>query len=59
MFFVLVTLNPFPDAKRLNDDGEKCQRCWTYDVSTGKSPVYENACVRCCKALEEIKKEER
>ncbi len=39
--------------------GEKCQRCWTYDVSTGKSPVYENACVRCCKALEEIKKEER
>jgi len=34
--------------------GEKCQRCWTYDVSTGKNPVFENACDRCCKALEEI-----
>ena len=34
--------------------GEKCERCWTYDTSTGKNPVYENACERCCNALEEI-----
>jgi isoleucyl-tRNA synthetase len=34
--------------------GEKCQRCWTYDVTTGKNSVFENACERCCMALEEI-----
>ena len=34
--------------------GEKCQRCWTYDVTTGKNTVFENACERCCTALEEI-----
>jgi isoleucyl-tRNA synthetase len=34
--------------------GEKCQRCWTYDVTTGKNTVFENACERCCKALVEI-----
>jgi isoleucyl-tRNA synthetase len=34
--------------------GEKCERCWTYETSTGKNPTYENACARCCAALEEI-----
>jgi isoleucyl-tRNA synthetase len=34
--------------------GTKCERCWTYDVTTGNNPVYENACTRCCTALEEI-----
>ncbi|MBU1171118.1 MAG: isoleucine--tRNA ligase [Proteobacteria bacterium] len=34
--------------------GEKCERCWTYDASTGKDSRFENACARCCAALEEI-----
>jgi isoleucyl-tRNA synthetase len=34
--------------------GEKCERCWNYDLSTGKDPRFENACARCCAALEEI-----
>jgi isoleucyl-tRNA synthetase len=34
--------------------GEKCQRCWTYDETTGKNSAFENACERCCKALSEI-----
>ena len=34
--------------------GEKCDRCWTYDVSTGANDKYENACERCCNALDEI-----
>jgi isoleucyl-tRNA synthetase len=34
--------------------GQKCERCWTYDLTTGQNLTYENACARCCTALEEI-----
>lgn len=34
--------------------GEKCERCWTYDVTTGTNDKYANACERCCNALDEI-----
>lgn len=34
--------------------GEKCERCWTYDVTTGANPKYANSCEKCCTALDEI-----
>ena len=35
----------------LRADGEKCERCWNYDVSVGKNPQYPAACERCVEAL--------
>ncbi|MCX8118096.1 MAG: isoleucine--tRNA ligase [Desulfobacterota bacterium] len=32
-------------------EGEKCERCWNYDVSVGKDPQYTTACARCVEAL--------
>lgn len=35
----------------LRADGEKCERCWNYDVSVGKNPQHPTACGRCVEAL--------
>ncbi len=35
----------------LRADGEKCERCWNYDVSVGKDPEHPAACGRCVEAL--------
>ena len=34
-------------------DGEKCERCWNYDLSVGKNPDHPSACSRCVEALKE------
>ncbi|MFZ5569216.1 MAG: isoleucine--tRNA ligase [Thermodesulfobacteriota bacterium] len=38
--------------------GEKCERCWVYDVETGKNAAYPNTCPRCQAALAELGKTE-
>jgi isoleucyl-tRNA synthetase len=35
----------------LRADGEKCERCWNYDISVGKHPGHPTACGRCVEAL--------
>ncbi len=35
-------------------NGEKCERCWKYDPSTGKNEQHPGICSRCLKALEEL-----
>ncbi|MBS3918065.1 MAG: isoleucine--tRNA ligase [Deltaproteobacteria bacterium] len=37
----------------LRADGEKCERCWNYDVSVGKNPGHLTACGRCVEALKQ------
>lgn len=32
-------------------EGEKCERCWNYDLSVGRHPQYPKACERCVEAL--------
>ncbi|GIL17657.1 MAG: isoleucine--tRNA ligase [Oligoflexia bacterium] len=32
-------------------DGEKCLRCWTYSVDTGKNSQFPGACGKCVEAL--------
>ena len=32
-------------------DGEKCDRCWNYSITTGKNSDYPKACQRCQDAL--------
>jgi isoleucyl-tRNA synthetase len=32
-------------------DGVKCERCWHYDVETGKSSQYPTVCPKCVEAL--------
>jgi isoleucyl-tRNA synthetase len=32
-------------------DGEKCERCWYYDVNIGKDPRFPTCCPKCLKAL--------
>jgi isoleucyl-tRNA synthetase len=39
-------------AEVLRADGEKCERCWNYDVSVGKDPEHPTACGRCVEALQ-------
>lgn len=34
-------------------DGNKCERCWNYDISVGKYPEHPNICERCIKVLNE------
>jgi isoleucyl-tRNA synthetase len=34
--------------------GEKCERCWRFDVGIGEDAKYPTACPRCAKALESI-----
>ncbi|MDP2967809.1 MAG: isoleucine--tRNA ligase [Deltaproteobacteria bacterium] len=38
-------------AEVLRADGEKCERCWNYDISVGKDPEHPTACGRCVEAL--------
>jgi len=33
-------------------EGEKCQRCWKYDIRTGENEKYPDTCPRCAKVLE-------
>jgi isoleucyl-tRNA synthetase len=40
-------------AEVLRADGEKCERCWNYDVSVGKDQEHPAACGRCIEALRE------
>jgi len=55
-----VTLRPVESREEkgvrtevLRADGEKCDRCWNYDVSVGKDPEHPIACGRCVEALRE------
>ncbi len=34
-------------------DGDKCERCWNYDMSVGKYPEHPKICERCIKVLNE------
>ncbi len=34
--------------------GEKCERCWRFDMAIGEDAKYPTACPRCAKALESI-----
>lgn len=34
-------------------DGNKCERCWNYDISVGKYPEHPKICERCLKVLNE------
>lgn len=38
-------------VKAQKADGEKCERCWYYDVNTGKDPRWPTCCPKCLKAL--------
>lgn len=35
----------------LRAEGEKCERCWNYDLSVGKHPEHPKACDRCVEVL--------
>jgi isoleucyl-tRNA synthetase len=37
----------------LHADGEKCERCWNYDVTVGQHPEHRTVCHRCVKAIEQ------
>ena len=32
-------------------DGEKCERCWSYDKTVGADPEHPTLCARCCRAI--------
>jgi isoleucyl-tRNA synthetase len=34
--------------------GEKCERCWVYDIGVGSNPKHPALCPRCVSALEEM-----
>ena len=34
-------------------DGEKCERCWKYDVEVGKDANHTDVCPRCAEVLNE------
>jgi isoleucyl-tRNA synthetase len=40
-------------AEVLRAEGEKCERCWNYDVTVGKDRERPTACGRCIEALRE------
>lgn len=33
-------------------EGEKCERCWSYDKTVGQHPDHPTLCARCCRAVE-------
>jgi isoleucyl-tRNA synthetase len=52
-----VTLHPSKDEKEVRTevfraDGEKCERCWNYDVSVGRHPEHLSICQRCVEAIQ-------
>lgn len=40
-----------PTVRALRADGEKCQRCWNYDVKTGHNSKFPGLCPKCVEAL--------
>jgi isoleucyl-tRNA synthetase len=38
-------------AEILRAEGEKCERCWNYDVSVGQHPEHRTVCHRCAEAI--------
>lgn len=52
--FVRSTEMPGLSTRVFKAQGEKCERCWKYDLTVGDFPVYEGACSRCASALERI-----
>jgi isoleucyl-tRNA synthetase len=51
-----VTLRLAKDEKELRAevlraDGEKCERCWNYDVTVGQHPEHQAICGRCVEAI--------
>jgi len=37
----------------LRAEGQKCERCWNYDVSVGQHPEHQTVCQRCVEAIQE------
>jgi isoleucyl-tRNA synthetase len=37
----------------LRADGNKCERCWNYDVTIGRHPVHQTICQRCVEAIQQ------
>jgi isoleucyl-tRNA synthetase len=35
----------------LRAEGQKCERCWNYDVSVGQHPEHQTVCQRCVEAI--------
>ena len=33
-------------------EGEKCERCWSYDKTVGQNSDHPTLCARCCRAIE-------
>ena len=33
-------------------EGEKCERCWSYDKTVGQNAAHPTLCARCCRAVE-------
>jgi isoleucyl-tRNA synthetase len=36
----------------LRAEGQKCERCWNYDVSVGQVPEHRTVCQRCVEAIQ-------
>jgi isoleucyl-tRNA synthetase len=52
-----VTLHQTKDQKEVRAvvsraEGEKCERCWNYDVSVGHHPEHQAICQRCVEAIQ-------
>ncbi len=55
-FFIVsqVSLNKTPGELNITAtkaNGEKCVRCWTYNVETNKNPKFPGVCPKCVEAL--------
>jgi len=52
-----VTLHSSKDEEKVRTevfraDGQKCERCWNYDVSVGHHPEHLSICQRCVEAIQ-------
>jgi isoleucyl-tRNA synthetase len=39
-------------AEVLRAEGEKCERCWNYDVTVGRHEEHRTICQRCIEAIQ-------
>ena len=47
--------NATPTVAVSKADGEKCERCWHWEVDVGSNPEHPTICARCLKAVQGIK----